>query len=94
MINFKTVTFEEAAEKNFPLPWNNGEDWDFIKSEYDIWIMCGIWEFDDKTPVKCIATDGGEPEDNSFLRDGSWIAPALTKMYRRGYDDGRGYLES
>jgi len=31
--------------------------------------------------------DGGEPEDNLYLRDWSWVAPALDDAYRAGRDD-------
>jgi hypothetical protein len=34
-------------------------------------------------------TDGGEPEDNCFGRDGRWIAPALRDAYARGLADGK-----
>ena len=33
-------------------------------------------------------TDRGEPEDNSFGRDWSWVAPALRDAYERGRKDG------
>lgn len=32
--------------------------------------------------------DGGEPEDNSFYRDYSWIAPELELAYKLGFQDG------
>jgi len=35
--------------------------------------------------------DNGEPEDNLFVRDYAWIKPALEKVYRLGYQDGREY---
>ena len=40
---------------------------------------------------KCIQTeyDGGEPEDNSFTRDWSWIQTALKTAYELGYKDCR-----
>lgn len=33
--------------------------------------------------------DGGEPEDQLFCRDWSWVAPALLDAYKRGVEDGR-----
>jgi len=32
--------------------------------------------------------DGGEPEDNSFSRDWSWIDGELERAYNLGYKDG------
>lgn len=31
--------------------------------------------------------DGGEPEDNSFLRDWSWVADELRNAYEQGKKD-------
>ncbi len=33
--------------------------------------------------------DRGEPEDNSFYRDWSWVQEALKKAYAFGLEDGR-----
>lgn len=38
--------------------------------------------------VEVLAVDGGEPEDNTFGRDGAWITPALNAAYRRGHAEG------
>lgn len=35
-----------------------------------------------------IATDGGEPEDQSFRRDWSWVPDELQKAYDAGYRKG------
>jgi len=32
--------------------------------------------------------DGGEPEDNSFIRDWSWVADELRNAYAQGLKDG------
>lgn len=32
-------------------------------------------------------TDGGEPEDNSFTRDWSWVPAAIEKAYALGVED-------
>jgi len=32
--------------------------------------------------------DGGEPEDNSFIRDWSWVADELRAAYEQGQKDG------
>ena len=33
--------------------------------------------------------DGGEPKDNYFFRDWSWIETALEDAYERGLEDGQ-----
>lgn len=33
--------------------------------------------------------DYGEPEDNSFFRDYSWVQPALEAAYQEGLKDGQ-----
>lgn len=37
--------------------------------------------------------DDGEPEDNLFIRDYSWIAPLLHKVYNLGVADGEEILK-
>ena len=32
-------------------------------------------------------TDGGEPEDNSFMRDLGWVGPMIEKAYALGRND-------
>ncbi len=34
-------------------------------------------------------SDGGEPEDASFGRDWSWVAPAIEAAYKLGLTDGK-----
>ena len=34
-------------------------------------------------------TDGGEPEDNSFMRDWNWIAGEIINAYRLGMEHGK-----
>lgn len=34
-------------------------------------------------------TDRGEPEDNSFTRDWSWVPDAIKRAYALGVADGR-----
>jgi hypothetical protein len=33
-------------------------------------------------------SDGGEPEDQSFYRDWSWVPAAIEKAYALGLEDG------
>ena len=34
--------------------------------------------------------DGGEPEDNSFVRDWDWVEDELMKAYQQGLKDAQG----
>ena len=34
--------------------------------------------------------DGGEPEDNLFHRDWSWVSDELERAYALGLEDGKG----
>jgi hypothetical protein len=43
-----------------------------------------LYRCENGEPVEEIGTDGGEPEDNSFARDWSWVAPALQAAYELG----------
>lgn len=36
-----------------------------------------------------LETDGGEPEDQSFYRDWSWVPDAIRAAYKYGLEDGR-----
>lgn len=36
-----------------------------------------------------VHNDGGEPEDNSFGRDWSWVPQALKAAYQKGLEDGK-----
>jgi hypothetical protein len=73
---YKVVSIRAATEQNLPLPdWMDEEGY-------------GIWRFEDDTAVEFLNCDGGEPEDNSFIRDGSWIAPALQAAYELGRSGG------
>lgn len=38
--------------------------------------------------------DRGEPEDNSYYRDWSWVPKALKKAYEFGLEDGRRATDS
>jgi hypothetical protein len=80
-VRYRTISFKVARAKNYPAPY--GEDWEYI-GDYEDYATHGIWRFEDGVPVKCLGTDGGEPEDNSFVRDGAWIAPALDDAFLLG----------
>jgi hypothetical protein len=51
---------------------------------YSEWVSYVI-EYDDGHPSRIVGSDGGEPEDQTLVRDWSWIVPAL----ERAYEDGR-----
>lgn len=44
------------------------------------WVLCHI---KDNKPIQYIAHDGGEPEDQVFVRDLNWIAPLLNNYEER-----------
>ena len=56
---------------------------------YDAEYLLAIVRETEGEPQKVLPVDGGEPEDNSFGRDGSWIAPALNAAYKLGYQTCR-----
>ncbi len=39
-----------------------------------------LLDFKDPAKPVLVATDCGQPEDNSFMRDYSWIAPLLNQL--------------
>ena len=45
-------------------------------------------KFVNDKPREVIAFDGGEPEDNSFIRDWSWVPGALEQAYEEGFSRG------
>lgn len=50
--------------------------------------LAAVIRFEDGLPVEFIGCDGAEPEDQTLLRDWSWIAPALTRAYDLGWQRG------
>lgn len=56
-----------------------------------------IMDYDESVngELKIIATDCGEPEDNSFYRDYAWIVPLLNQMEQEAIDAYKlGYKEA
>jgi hypothetical protein len=85
MIEYKCVSLREAIKNGY----SGAEEYeDYGDYELD-WCM-GIWMFHNGVATKLLRVDGGEPEDNSFNRDGSWITPALNEAYKLGYLEGIG----
>ena len=71
---FQYLTFAECADRGIPgdwETWEGTEDWDMA-----------LLEFDHETGefVRVVATDGGEPEDNSFRRDYAWIVDEMNTL--------------
>jgi len=70
MKRFIFVNESEAAAKGYPEaeanPWGNDR-------------MC-LYETDGEKPIRLVAMDGGEPEDQSFGRDWSWVLRELNKL--------------
>lgn len=83
-LEYKLLTIAEGAEL--------GDPDSLDRMEYDTFEATwshGIYLFEDGVFKKCMSMDGGEPEDNSFVRDGCWITPALNAAYEAGYEAGR-----
>lgn len=85
-VEYKVVSIADAKSNNYPAPYGEDE-WDEDYYWDDENWFCGIWLIRDNKAIQCITTDGGEPEDQYLRRDGSWIAPALNKAYKQGYED-------
>lgn len=81
--------FEQAKDENFPSPWDY-ESWEEYEEDSwdDLYEKNGIWRIEDDGTMSLVQTDGGEPEDNSFNRDGSWIVGELNRAFQNGFDFG------
>lgn len=68
--------------------WLKDDNEDFVEDDY--WGEHGY---------SCVVThngniiaehsDNGEPEDNSFGRDWSWVPDMIEKAYELGFEDGK-----
>jgi len=66
---FVLVSNKEAVENG----WNDEEYW----GDDD----CKSFLYDTSTtPPTLVASDGGEPEDNSFSRNWDWVVPLLNQL--------------
>lgn len=86
-VDYKVVIIRDAFENKYP-DW---EDWADDEGNFNDWLddwASAIYRFEDDIAVELLSIDGGEPEDNSFTRDGAWIAPALLKAYALGVRHG------
>lgn len=76
MKRYIQVSQKEAKDKNYP----EAEDFGKWHDDYELDWLQAIYECDDEgTPIRLVSTDGGEPEDNSFNRDGAWIVGELNR---------------
>lgn len=48
-------------------------------------------EFAPGKAPRIVSRDGGEPEDQSLMRDWSWVAGALNRAYNDGWGDAAAY---
>lgn len=80
MKRYVQVSLKDVVERQLP-EW---ESWDG-GYEDDLYWGAAIYRCDDEgNPVEFIACDGGEPEDNSFNRDGGWIVGELNRAAEQG----------
>lgn len=64
---------------------------EFVQLKYDLYDadeVNALVKYVDNKPVEVLALDGGEPEDNSFVRDWSWVPTALERAFKQGYEYG------
>lgn len=45
-----------------------------------------LYETDGEKPIRFVASDGGEPEDQLLVRDWSWVADELNKLAKEVED--------
>lgn len=81
---YKTMTINEAIKQRVP----GADEWSDWRADYELDLMSCIVEYENQTPLRIVGTDGGEPEDNSLIRDWSWVAGELNQSYHKGYTDG------
>lgn len=68
--SFRVVQVDEAVNGGYP------ETQEYWRNDY----RCCLYEFNGETPVRFVAMDGGEPEDQTFYRDWSWVPEELNKL--------------
>ncbi len=78
-MKYEVMTMAEAQAVNLPHS-------DYVHGERAHEVR-GIWAIEDDVAM-FLGSDGGEPEDNSFRRDWSWVAPALAQAFELGRKTG------
>lgn len=84
------VTEEEAKERGYS-PTYGYTEWEERNPDswYDDWKYdLHLYQLDEGTD-RWVASDGGEPEDNTFGRDWGWVPAELHKAYDDGFKAGR-----
>lgn len=79
MLEIKLLSNEKLTEED--LDYLGMDGWD--SEDYSTYLR--ITHNDKIISLHC---DGGEPEDNSFGRDWSWVSGAIKKAYELGVEDG------
>jgi hypothetical protein len=78
-VKYILVDSEYAIKNNIPHPWD--DDWE-DEDDWDYRIYLYLQKDDGE--YEFIASDGGEPEDNTFRRDWSWVPGELNKALAYG----------
>lgn len=81
-VTYRIIRLGDAAKMGAPLPTWEGSWEDALAYDGD-WDS-GIWRCEDGVPVEFIGRDGGEPEDQTLVRDWAWVASALQAAYGLG----------
>lgn len=73
--------FMEPTDSRIPEEdrWENSDDYRTALVKWDTVAQVG----------KLLAVDGGEPEDQLFCRDLSWVIDALEEAYTDGLKEGK-----
>lgn len=74
MDRFIVVSSHEAQAKGFP---------DMFWSAQGLEHFWCLYETDGEKPIRLVACDGGEPEDQLLVRDWRWVPEELNKLAER-----------
>ena len=79
MLEYRLVSKENFTDDHYELaawiPKPNFDELDWDGYEY----MNYLFLYSDEKPIRFIAADGGEPEDQTLTRDFSWVVDELNK---------------
>lgn len=78
MNRFIVVSSKDARANRYPGYDDPVHDRHFL----DGWCWC-LYETDGEKPIRLIAEDGGEPEDQCLVRDWDWVPTELNKLASR-----------
>lgn len=54
---------------------------------YDLEYRICLYETDGEKPIRLVAVDGGEPEDQTFGRNWNWVLGELNKLAEEKVND-------